>query len=243
VVRGYADYTLNTWFPLDATVCTFKEEFIGGKLVDGLLGECAWSVYGTGPFPELAQPTIVWPHIGVVSVGGDQAANCFLAIGLDQWNAFGFIGQNTGWDSIFVFKIADDVSNVRVRVGWAPKTLSSPQPSAGAWIRFDKDAAFADANFQFCVREDPAHAEHVYDTGVPGDTNWHTLRIRSLETGVVLMSLDYAAEISFGAVGCDVTTDLSVVYGNPAFICGTTNTFPARLQADYCAFQAIGLGR
>jgi hypothetical protein len=243
VPEGYPDYSLNTWYPLDSSVFTLKEDFAAGLSADGAVGENGWRALGYGTDSVLDSGTSPWPNLGAMLLGGGNAANSGLHLSYSKGVIFTSMGINYGWDSIFIFAAYGGLSTMRMRVGWAYVGSPASQPAWGMWVRFDKDAAFGDTNFKLAVRPTAGGAEASFDTSVPADLLYHRVRIRSLDAGVALMTFDTGPEISFGPIGCDVTVTLGQMPVNPAFICGTTTATSARILADYCAVQAIGLVR
>jgi hypothetical protein len=240
---GYPDYYMNTWNPLDAGVCTFKEDFLAGLQVDGSCGEYGWRINGIGDGAYVAAHVPDWPNLGVVRIGGQTGADNGVAIFLHREVMFGALGSHAPWDSLFVFRLVGDLTKTRARVGWTSGGLVFFQPTNGIWLRYDQAVGFADPHLMLCARHSSADSEMSYDTGVAADTNFHTLRIRSLEAGVALMTLDYGAEISFGPAGCDVTVTLPSGGLEPTFSCGTTDGTLVTMDCDYAAFQSWGMAR
>jgi hypothetical protein len=244
---GYPDYYMNTWNPLDAAVCTFKEDFLAGLAVDGSLGEYGWRINGSASGAYVLSQAELWPNLGTIIIGGLGAANNGVAICLRREAMFGaltsYVWHNVPWDSLFVFKLRGALPKTRARVGWTSGNPSPGQPGAGVYFRYDEDAAFADTTMKLAARPDAVSPEVAFDTGLPADSNFHTLRIRSLDSGVALMSLDYGAEHSLGPAGCDVTVTLPTTNLEPAFLCSTIDATLASMSCDYAAFQSWGMAR
>jgi len=240
---GYPDYYMNTWNPLDSAVCTFKEDFLAGLENDGSIGEYGWRANEIGAGAYLAAVTCAWPNIGQVEIGGTSAADNGLALCLHRETQFGNLGAHSPWDSLFVFKLTGDLTKTRARVGWCAGNPGTIQPANGIWFRYDVAVGFADAAMKLCVRHVSTDPEVVLSTGLAADTGFHTLRIRSLDAGVALFTLDYGTEYSFGPAGCDVTVTLPTGGLEPFFCCGTSDGTPAAMDCDYAAFQTWGMSR
>jgi hypothetical protein len=88
----------------------------------------------------------------------------------------------------------------------------------------------------FVVRS--GSTDYSYDTGVAVDTLWHTLSIRSVSAGTVLLKLDGGTERSACPSGCDLTVTLPSG-GFAACALVVTNTSATKdLELDFFAFQA-----
>lgn len=189
---------------VDTTVVELTEEFVPSRTAIGLIATHGWGISSIGGVPILTNLNGAVPNLGILNVqtpavitqGGnlalsDGAANAFL----------GVLSANGNWDSSWVFQINQN-TNIRFRIGYEPGTVVVAQPIDGLWLRFDTSAGFADANWQFCARA-AAAAETCYDTGVAPNLNFHNVRIRSGNAGVIYFSLDGGTERSICPAGCD----------------------------------------
>lgn len=104
------------------------------------------------------------------------------------------------FDYKMIFKLGS-ATNIAFYSGFVPGTAQTTIPSAGTAVfcGFRLDTSLGDTAFSF-VRGAGA-TQTVAATSVAADTNWHTIRVRSVVAGTVLYSIDGGAETA-------VTTNL-----------------------------------
>lgn len=228
---------------VDTTVVQLVEEFASSGLVTtGNIGTHNWSIRNIGAAPTLAFQDGVFPNLGILRVTTPAVIVQGGNLALDNANPLGILGANGNWDSTWVFRINQNVT-IRFRIGYEPSGGVAAQPANGLWLRFDTSAGFADANWQFCARA-AAGAETCFNTAVAANTNWHRVRIRSGNAGVIHFSLDGGTERCIAVAGCDANGALPAVALSPGMIVVSDLAVTARsADVDFWGFVAINLNR
>jgi hypothetical protein len=230
--------------PLDTSTFYYREDFTvyysGGGSVTGFPA-AGWMVrtYGGGS-NSVAQQASVWPHLGVVreaNAGAGKGSSIEFQ-GTNGETHLGSLVSNTGWDSVFVFRL-NNTAAIRVRMGYQYDVSLVSTTYFG--LRYDTTAGITDTHFQFCRTNNDA--ELCYDTGVAADTNWHKLRMRSLVAGTILLTLDSGAERSICAAGCDLNGTLNSIAVHPFLISAADDVGSVSMDIDLFAFKARGLSR
>src|SRR6185312_8497825 len=172
----------------------------------GNLGWRYFNIAGTSTGPVQAADG-AWPNLGVMQwTTGTTAGNGFdLTLNGNGGGSgqLGALGGNAGWGFIWIFRLGS-ASAVRLYIGSGnvASGIVTFDPLNAWGLRYDTHAGIADTNFQFYARG-PSGADVTLDTGVAGDTTWHTLLVYSAVAGTIRFSLDGGAEKAFCAAGCD----------------------------------------
>jgi len=189
-----------------ATSITYIEEFAGGTLVNGNIGENGWAVYGTpgstisrGPIVVANNPNNGGPQPGVVSVIGPAGhfpvIPSWVALALGDPSPQGAGVAPTSiprilatdvWQSEFTFAIPPDPSGRQVmRVGLFLPFTTTPQgpPVDGCYVEFggrgDGPDPFGGA-FKYVCSDGGLHLSQV-SSGVVPDADFgvfYTFRMR-----------------------------------------------------------------
>jgi hypothetical protein len=237
--------TLDFW-PSDPRVVWLKDEFPGattGTAGSPSIGELSWNFSNHNGGNSVNKVNGAWPNLGILQVTtGSTSGN---TIGIYLAGSSGWIGAlgahtDTMWDNVVVFR-AVDTANVAGRIGLIAGGQTALPGSTG-WFGLRYDTSVSDANFQFVFA--PNATETAVDSGVPIDSNWHTLLIRAdgATVGKVWMSLDGGTEKSMCNSGCDLASSGSSWYSSnnygPTFQLATKEAAAKNLYIDFWAFRA-----
>jgi len=226
---------------VDTTVVQLNEEF---PATNPGVGTHYWTLRTIGGAPAASTLAGVSPHLGItrITTAAIITQGGSLSLQGGAVGTLGILGANANWDSTWIFRINQN-TNIRFRIGYEPGAAAVTQPIDGLWLRFDTSAGFADANWQFCARS-AAGAETCFNTAVAADTNWHRVRIRSGNAGVIYFSLDGGTERCIAVAGCDANGALPAVALAPGMIVVSDLAVTARsADVDFWGFVAINLNR
>jgi len=241
VAKGYPDYTLAIPPPIQSNMAQFVEDFIGGSNNNGSIGAYGWSVDDIGNGMSVSSTGSFWPNLGVRMLGTGGFIGDGGQLGLNPPGCFGELGKHNGWDSYFVF-LPGFPSDMRLRIGFGLNPALAAVPDDGFWLRYDTSVGYVDTGFKFCSRRHGG-AESALDSGVGVGLGWVTLRMRSVETGTILVSLNKGKEKSIGPAGCDLTATLTDLSLGPVLILVTDAYTIKFLWVDFFAFQGVYLNR
>jgi hypothetical protein len=209
-----------------------REEFLGGAGTGAIAGSHGW---GTNSVALSNQAAIENAHPGTVDVASGATATNFgtyqligspsLGTGVVQWGAI------TNWRHRFVFKSLSTTA-IFVYVGLVVNNVATTATTpTGLFLRFN---SAANANFRFVAFNGATETD--LDSGVVGDTEWHTLIISSTTIGQIIFQLDSGAPQT---IGTNVTgTALRV-----AFQIGTGENVAKTVRCDLWDFLMTGLAR
>ncbi len=148
---------------------------------------------------------------------------------------------NYPWELKLRFRIppSSTLTNTAFMAGLTPDLVSDP-PGAGVGVRYLDGS---DTTLKFWVSGTLGVWGTVLDTGVPADTNWHTLKIRSDGNTQyrMWMSLDGGAEVDICPSGCAAA--LASSWGGAGsqpltaqFWLKTADAAQKIMQVDYVSF-------
>ena len=188
---------------LDQTIATLDEDFIGGTNGDGQIGTNGWRLYsisGTNSTTYITG-TAANPGQFQFACGASSGnAGCMALLGSTQ---FPLSVGSAAWEMRITFKL-NQTTLTRFRLG-----LNNDHTSVDGWrgeyLRYDTSSS--DTNFMFVVR-DGGGGEIATSSGVAVDTNWHTLRIRTITPG------SYVYAMSLSTNGGAFSTEVQVTNTN-----------------------------
>lgn len=171
------------------------DEFLGGGLTSGTVGDIGWSWYnwvGTSTLANGGGINDGHPGFVTFATGANSGDTGQINPKAGSNNFFqtpfsGIFGIN---EHLIVFRLNAITSEI-VHVGILGGSVSSGVPSDFLGIKFNPAES---ANFV-------AYGRHVSvstaetSTGVAADTNWHTLRIRNLGANAVRVSVDDGPDV------------------------------------------------
>ena len=177
VTTNAALYAAVTDMYVDHTVAIMDEDFLGGTNTDGQAGTNGLR-YGTISGSN---------SIAYIAGGADNPGQIQLATGASSGNAgslyFGgsqltpyIIGANH-FEVRITFKL-NQTTATKLRIGLT-NDFAAVTPGRGEYLRYD--TSLGDTNFMYVVKD--GGAETAVSSGIAADTNWHTLRIRTITPG------------------------------------------------------------
>lgn len=233
----FGSLAMNAWpvLQFQPTTFFFLEDFPPSTTVSGSVGTNGWSSYPFGAAPTFTLLTAEQDHPGIARLlttavtgqGGTLAASTSPAVHL----TYGLI-NNDNWQANLTFRL-NQVTDVRFLAGLVDNFAVGPSTTY-LGIRFDTTAP--DAHFQFVASNGGGADITLGDTGIPGDTAWHTLQMSVAKAGFILFSLDYGAPTTIG-------TNLPSGGLTPAFQLLTAANAMKSLDMDYFAFATPALDR
>jgi len=187
---------------VDHTVATINEDFIGGTNADGSVGSLGWRLN-----------TISGTNSTAYVVGGTSNPGQFqFACGASSGNAgsmsltgsavMPLVISSQQFEIRITFKL-NQTTLTRFRLGLM-NDQSSVVAGRGEWMRYDTSSG--DTNFMFVVAD--GSGETAVSSGVAADTNWHTLRIRSITPG------SYIYGMSISTSGGSFSSEVQVTNTN-----------------------------
>lgn len=180
----------------DSNSVAMVDHFIGN--VDSganPIGERNWVAYGTTTTIRSRNQVDRW---GTVIIQTNAAIGATAGVGskFDSSTGAGVNSLNkVPWKLTFVFRL-NEITDVFHRIGLiATATLATTATEiGGVYLRYRSSTD--GGLFTFVNRLVSAGPETTVASSVAVDTNWHTLTIRSINTGTILYSLDGETEIS-----------------------------------------------
>lgn len=218
------------------TQIVLTDDFAGGLATSGSVGQLGWSFTTIGSAPAVSRMIGAANHPGLIqfatnaSVTAGQGGSLWLSSSTAS-QIFLSLTTATNWDSYFTFSLSS-TSDIRAYIGYGD-TMGAPLGGA-SYIGVRLDASVPDTNFIFVCSNAGAATE--VNSGITANTNYHTLRLRSVATGMILFSLDGGSEQSI-ATNC-YAGDVS-----PAFQVLAHTTTQRSVSVDYFGFFGSGLSR
>lgn len=213
VTTNAALYAAVTDLYVDHTVAIMDEDFLGGTNTDGQAG-----THGVRYGSISGSNSIVF-----ISGTVDNPGQLQLASGASSGNAgslfFGgssltsyMLGANH-FEIRITFKL-NQTTATKFRLGLA-NDYAAVTPGRGEYLRYD--TSLGDTNFMYVVKD--GGAETATSTGIAADTNWHTLRIRTITPGSYIYGM--SMNTSGGAFGSETqVTNTNSVGGITRYIVG-----------------------
>jgi hypothetical protein len=224
---------------LDARVVNIDEEFFGASTASWQYPWRQFNISGSSTTANQVVGGDAWPNLGVISIStGTTSGNGFsiaFTNNVGATGALGALGANSGWGYLWVFKL-NAASSVRMRIGTGvvdSVTIFDRNGMMG--LRYDTN--LGDTGFQFFMRGASGN-DVLIDSGVAGDSAWHTLLVYSTITGTVRMSLDAGTEKTFCSSGCDANLTVPVVQMDPLAQVLTDTAAARTLFLDAFKFKA-----
>ena len=214
-------YAAITDLYVDQTVSIFDEDFLGGTNTDGQAGSNGiryGSISGTNSI-AFSAGTANNPGILQISTGASSGNAGSLYYGGSALSTYS-IGSNY-WELRITFKLSQTTAT-KLRIGMA-NDYSAVTPGRGEYLRYDTSAG--DTNFMFVVKD--GGAETATSSGVAVDTNWHTLRIRTITPG------SYIYGMSLNTSGGSFSSEVQVTNTNS--VAGITRYIAAIIGNDAVA--------
>ena len=199
---------------LDHTIATLDEDFIGGTNTDGMIGQLGWRLYNIAGTSSSVYIAGTSAHPGQFQFASGAASGNGGVVTLLGSSQMVFEIGSAAWELRIAFKL-NQTTLTRFRLG-----MNNDHTTIDGWrgeyLRYD--TSNGDTNFMFVVR-DGGGGETATSSGVAVDTNWHTLRIRTITPG----SYVYAMSLSTngGAFSSEVqVTNTNLVGGQTRAIMG-----------------------
>ncbi len=167
----------------------FFEDFLGGLLTAGNIGEKGWglSVSGTG---ALLQSISEANHNGTRQLSTGATINSFVSIFPNNGTLNILLGSDV-FDLMWIFRQVSSDANIGLNLGMQDAS-NSMNPPNGMYLQ----KLAADVNYFFVCRNGGVQTR--VDSGVAADANWHSIRIKDNGAGNVQFSLDKAALVNIG---------------------------------------------
>lgn len=230
--------------PLGPSNFAVMDEFMtygaGGA---NITGELQWTNFVIGGAGTTAQIVGVYPNIGIVQV--TTSATSTQGVLFRSAKSSTDVGAaplqgNAGWETQWIFQLSS-AANVRFRIGFELGTQGGVvEPTDGIWLRFDTNAAYSDANFQFVCRA--ASTNTATSSAIAGDALFHRVRIRSTAAGTVEFTL-YSASGAVQAGPTNISTNVPTGAMSPCVIIVTDTSATKAVNLDYFHFFWTGLAR
>lgn len=215
-----------------STTVNFYDEFITTQTVSGgnsaVISAEPWVASGNGSvardftmpgaFGAITVNSVAAGQMGLYTTDSTTSSMEFGSVLFDCKIRFQFDSVNDA--IIYTLGFQD--------VGYSPQYYSN-----AILLSYDQSAS---PNMRFITAK--AGSYTVVDSGIAADTNVHTLRMRCINIGTILFSLD-------GGVEIPITTNLPVVSMFFGVAVGTynTTTLPHAVSLDYMWFTVTGLSR
>jgi len=229
------------------TVFCAVEEMPGGNTTSGAIGSLGWNNSAISSAAALSYIVSTFSNPGELqfttntSAGNGSYFN--LAGSGSGFSLVGNIGGSTNWTETWIFKVTSDGTKERIRIGFGG-TSSVVEPTDGIWVRYDKNATYADTTWHLCIRQ--ASTNSCQATTKTFDANWHKVVIRSTSSGVIGITWDSDAELTWCTAGSGCTinsaTFPSVSLTPVADICNDGTTADVTV-IDYFSLFITGLTR
>ncbi len=196
---------------VDHTFALLDEDFIGGSNGDGLAGTNGLrynAISGTNSITYVAG-TVNNPgqlQLGCGAVSGNAGSLSFSGSSLPVF----VVGTNP-FEARFTFKL-NQTTATKFRIGLANDQLSIA-PGRGEYLRYD--TSLGDTHFMYVVKD--GGAETAVSTGIAADTNWHTVRIRTITATSYIYG--FSINTSGGAFGAETQmTNTNAVGGITRYV-------------------------
>jgi hypothetical protein len=185
-------YNFNFTNPSDLNTFFLRDDFITTSTSN--FGALNWKVNNQNG-GTIAITTVPYDgsEPGIISLITDAGgATHGGEIFLDNQTSAALVQPSTViFDAQFRFKLAQTTAT-RFNVGFHDATgIARPN---SIYVRYDTTAGTADTNFMYIVG-----ANAAVSSGIPADTQWHTLRIRATTASVIKFSFDGGTETSFSS--------------------------------------------
>lgn len=215
--------------PLDPDYLVLKEDFVGGNVPAGLLGELGWTPVNITSSATMDYITATTNRPGLVQITTGTLDNDGGALALNYGTAFSEAGRIpplnalTGWKIRFSAKI-DATTSISIRWGLAvdPNTV---EPANGIYWQYDTDAT--DSNFSAVCRS--ASTSTKTASSVAADTNYHVFEIYSNSSGTITFQID-------GGTAINITTNIPSIALSPFFNIATRTTAAKSCTIDFWSF-------
>ncbi len=188
-VRGIVPLARQPHAQGDPGELLFFEDFLGGLLTAGNIGEKGWglSVSGTG---ALLQSISEANHNGTRQLSTGATINSFVSIFPNNGTLNILLGSDV-FDLMWIFRQVSSDANIGLNLGMQDAS-NSMNPPNGMYLQ----KLAADVNYFFVCRNGGVQTR--VDSGVAADANWHSIRIKDNGAGNVQFSLDKAALVNIG---------------------------------------------
>lgn len=187
---------------VDHTVATINEDFIGGTNADGSVGSLGWrlnTISGTNSTAYVAGGT---SNPGQFQFACGASSGNAGSMSLTGSAVMPLVISSQQFEIRITFKL-NQTTLTRFRLGLM-NDQSSVVAGRGEWMRYDTSSG--DTNFMFVVAD--GSGETAVSSGVAADTNWHTLRIRSITPG------SYIYGMSISTSGGSFSSEVQVTNTN-----------------------------
>lgn len=194
---------------------------------------------------NLNNPTTYWPDAtrsGVASISTTATTEnrSFWSLTVFNTSTFGADGESfyartdLDWEMVYIFRVPV-ITDIEVLTGLCATSFGDPPSCIGLSYR----PAVTGSNFQWQLTGEGTWPSNA-DTGVPADTAWHKVKIRSdgTQTYKMWMSLDGGSEVSVCPSGCTLTRSGSgaASFHSLGFIVRTKAAEQKLLHLDYAHF-------
>jgi hypothetical protein len=217
----------------DFTSLNLREEFMShSRSLTLNLGDLGWnlSLFQTGATSGVDG---IYPHLGILNITSGATGSSTVTMALNVSGVtlgFGELGANAGWNAAWVFRL-NQTSNTKFFIGFSNHSSNF---SSSNMIKLRYDVDLSDTNFMFVCRS--GGVETAISSGIPVDTNWHTLRISSLRPGEIIFQLDN------GPITV-ITTNVPTGALNALMMFGNSAAGTVTMDWDAFAFSVQGLNR
>jgi hypothetical protein len=182
---------------LDHTIATLDEDFIGGTNADGEVGQLGWRLFIISGTNSTAYLTGSATNPGQFQFACGTSSGNAGCMALAGSSLFALSVGSAAWEMRITFKL-NQITLTRFRLGLS-NDIGTVDSWRGEYLRYD--TSNGDTNFMFVVR-DGGGGETATSSGVSVDTNWHTLRIRTITPGSYIYGMSLST--SGGAFSSEV---------------------------------------
>jgi len=231
-----AAYTLH-YNPLDLSVLDVREDFLGGGITDGTIGQYGWRLVTIGGAPVatrlsggLSNPGLVRISTtatagqgGCLALGDNTSAGAMLS-GLSNMSAWAFRWKfqlQVSGGTNFYIGLLNQVN------------VSNPADFIG--IRYNSQASVGDTGFNFVCLKGTVSTK-VSLASANGNSGMHNVTIRMDTSGTVICEFDTLASQS-------ITTNLPAVGLTPAMTLVTLSALSKQASVDFFGMKVKGLNR
>jgi len=201
-----------------------KDDFQGGSLGSGAIGELGWSLSGG----TLTAPAALANHPGILNMDTTATINTIMFIRTGAASNTAVLATDL-FDVIFLIRLNVNDTNTATRFGISNSPNTAP-PSSGVYIEKD----FADTSWFGVARNGGTQSRTAALATVT--TGWIKLRVRRVDASNVGFSVDDGAE---------VTLNTNIPTSGMSPYCQITNNAAASktVDIDYFEMTVSGMTR
>lgn len=193
-----------------------QDDFIGGGILNGSVGQLGWSVAGS-----ITSQNSVANYIGIVRLDTTGVSGTPARLNFQSSSMF---DSATPYSSLWITRLDTNDANTTIRIGAANSVAGNP-PNDGIYI----EKLDADTNY-FCVTRS-ASTQTRTDSGIAVTTNFTELS-RVVTATSVLFYIN-------GVLVCTHTTNIPTVFTSPFVYIINSAAALKSISIDYFEYKGI----